>query len=194
MAIGVRQVGEIRKRRGRLKRLCMVFASVAYAYCDVGVAQDVQRIAAIVNDEIISIYDLENRIRLVVTTANLPPRQDVFRRLRPQVLRTMIDERLQLQEAASLKIRVKQREINRTISNLARRNRMKTDQLWALLDSRQVDRSALETQVRARVSWFKLIDRKFARQVAVGHEEVEEELDRLRLQRGKPRLRVSKFS
>ena len=193
MAIGVRQVGEIRKRRGRLKRLCMVFASVACAYCDVGLAQDVQRIAAIVNDEIISIYDLENRIRLVVTTANLPPRQDVFRRLRPQVLRKMIDERLQLQEAASLNIRVKQREINRTISNLARRNRMKTDQLWALLDSRQVDRSALETQVRARVSWFKLIDRKFARQVAVGHEEVEEELDRLRLQRGKPRLRVSEI-
>ena len=116
MAIGVRQVGEIRKRSGRLVRLCMVFASVACAYCDVGLAQDVQRIAAIVNDEIISIYDLENQIRLAVTTANLPPRQDVYRRLRPQVLRTMIDERLQLQEAASLKIRVKQREINRAIS------------------------------------------------------------------------------
>ena len=193
MAIGVRQVSKIHKRRGRLKHLCIVFAGVAYVYCNVVLAQDVQRIAAIVNDEIISIYDLENRIRLVVTTANLPPRQDVFRRLRPQVLRTMIDERIQLQEAASLNIRVKQREINRTISNLARQNRMKPDQLWALLDSRQVDRSALETQVRARVSWFKLIERKFARQVAVGHEEVEEELDRLRLQRGKPRLRVSEI-
>ncbi len=193
MAIGVRQISEIRKRRGRLKRLCIVVASVAYGCFNVGLAQDVQRIAAIVNDEIISIYDLENRIRLVATMANLPPRQDVFSRLLPQVLRTMIDERLQLQEAASLNIRVKQREINRTISNLARGNRMKTDQLWALLDSRQVDRSALETQVRARVSWFKLIDRKFARQVTVGREEVEEELDRLRLQQGKPRLRVSEI-
>lgn len=193
MGIGLEQTSNNRKRRGRLHRLCISVAFVIFGYCNVGIAQDVQRIAAIVNDEIISIYDLENRIRLVATTADLPPRRDVIRRLRPQVLRTMIDERLQLQEAASLNIRVRQREINRTISNLARRNRMKLDQLWALLESRQVDRSALETQVRARLSWFKLIDRKFARQVSVGREEVEEELDRLRLQRGKPRLRVSEI-
>ena len=164
-----------------------------FGMCTLVFSQDVQRIAAIVNDEIISKFDLDNRVRLVAVTANLPPQEDIYRRLRHQVLRKMIDERLQLQEAARLKISVKQREINRTIENLARRNRLTMVQMWQLLNQRQVDRLALETQVRASISWFKLIDRRLARKVTVGEDEVAEALERYRQELGRPKLRISEI-
>jgi peptidyl-prolyl cis-trans isomerase SurA len=159
----------------------------------VGTAQDVIRIAAIVNDEIISVFDLENRVRLVAATTNLPAREDVFKRIEPQVLRTMINERLRLQEAVRLNIRINQREINGTIAGLARRNKMTPAQLWSFLGRRNVDRSALEMQTRARLAWIKVINRRIARQVSVGQDEINDELVRLRQLLGKPKLRVAEI-
>ncbi|MGB0551763.1 MAG: peptidylprolyl isomerase [Alphaproteobacteria bacterium] len=159
----------------------------------VGTAQDVIRIAAIVNDEIISVFDLENRARLVAATTNLPPREDVFKRIEPQVLRTMINERLRLQEAVRLNIRINQREINGMIAGLARRNKMTPAQLWSFLGRRNVDRSALEMQTRARLAWIKVINRRVARQISVGQDEINDELVRLRQLLGKPKLRVAEI-
>lgn len=186
-------VRNLRKDRRWMSQLLFVSAYFCLGISSPAIAQAVQRISAIVNDEIISKFDLDNRVRLVATTANLPSREDVYRRLRPQVLRGLIDERLQLQEAANLKIRVRQREINRTIEQLARRNRMSLEQMWQLLEQRKVDRSALEMQVKARLSWLKIIERKFARQVSVGEEELAEEMERLRQARGQPQLKVSEI-
>jgi peptidyl-prolyl cis-trans isomerase SurA len=158
-----------------------------------GAAQDVVRIAAIVNDEIISVFDLENRVRLVAATTNLPDRRDVYKRIEPQVLRTMINEQLQLQEAASLNVRINQREINGAAANLARRNRMTQAQLWTFLAQRNIDRSAMETQIRARLAWFKVINGQIARQVSVGQDEVNDKRTRLRQLLGKPKLRVAEI-
>ena len=71
-------------------------------------AQSVQRIAAIVNDELITAYDLEARIKMVMVSTRLSDSREARRRIRPQVLRTLIDERLQLQEARRRNISVMQ--------------------------------------------------------------------------------------
>ena len=58
------------------------------------------RAAAVVNDIIISTYDLDQRVKLVmVTSGSQQQGAEVEKRLRPQVLRQLIDELLQLQEA-----------------------------------------------------------------------------------------------
>ena len=62
-------------------------------------AQRIQRIAAIVNDDIVSMYDLQSRLRLVVATTRIKVTPQMQARLTQQVLRVLIDETLQLQEA-----------------------------------------------------------------------------------------------
>jgi peptidyl-prolyl cis-trans isomerase SurA len=181
------------RRVARIALVLPLTMTFCLATSIVGTAQDVIRIAAIVNDEIISVFDLENRVRLVAATTNLPAREEVLKRIEPQVLRTMINERLQLQEAAKLNVRVNQREINGTAANLARQNKMTEAQLWSFLERRNVDRSAMEMQIRARLAWFKVINRRLARQVSVGRDEVNDELARLRQRLGKPKLRVAEI-
>ncbi|MBU2090789.1 MAG: SurA N-terminal domain-containing protein, partial [Alphaproteobacteria bacterium] len=73
------------------------------------------RIAAVVNDEIISVLDLDIRISLTIFGAGMPNNQETRQRLAAQVLRGLIDERLQMQEARRLNITVSEAEINEAI-------------------------------------------------------------------------------
>ncbi|MED5572615.1 MAG: peptidylprolyl isomerase, partial [Pseudomonadota bacterium] len=166
---------------------CFTAANVAYGQ------RDVVRIAAIVNDEIISGFDLENRVRLVATSTNSSKSPAALRRLAPQVLRQMIDERIQLHEAKKLNVRVSSREINGTIANLERQSGLRPGQIWTVLRSNNVDRSALEFQIRAKISWLKLVNRRIRRQISVGQEEINEEIARLKSLQGKPRLQVQEI-
>ena len=60
-------------------------------------AQQIERIAAIVNDEVISTYDVQQRVNLVLSSSGIQPTQDIVQRVQAQVVRTLIDEKLQLQ-------------------------------------------------------------------------------------------------
>lgn len=56
------------------------------------------RAAAVVNDIVISTYDLDQRVKLMMVTSGAQG-PDTAKRLRPQVLRQLVDELLQLQES-----------------------------------------------------------------------------------------------
>ena len=170
-----------------------LFAALSVFASPPAIAQDVQRIAAVVNDEVISHFDLTNRIRLVITTTNLPNRPETHRRLAPQVLRTMIDEHLQMQEAKRLSVRVTKRDLKRTIDNLEKQNNMKPGQLDIFLANAKIEKSVLMTQLRSRIAWLKLIGRRLGRQVGFGEEEINDELRRLEALRSKPHNRVAEI-
>ena len=110
-----------------------VFATLAPAK-----AQSVQRIAAIVNDELITAYDLESRIRLVLFSTRLPDNVDTRRRIRNQVLRTLIDERLQFQEAKRRNISVSNRDIERAKLTIEKQNNMPKGGLERILKENRV--------------------------------------------------------
>src|SRR5262245_33854256 len=62
-----------------------------------GLRAETQRIAAIVNDEVISVYDLEQRLKLVISSSGVQPTEDVIKRIQPQILRALVEERLEIQ-------------------------------------------------------------------------------------------------
>ena len=53
-------------------------------------------IAAIVNDDVISLYDLEARLDLLIFTSNQKNTNQLRKRLTRQTLNTLIDEKLKL--------------------------------------------------------------------------------------------------
>ena len=76
-------------------------------------AQNSLRIAAVVNDDIISVYDLNARLSLALASSKVRNKAEARRRLAPQVLRTLIDDKLKLQEARRLSIRASKKDIDR---------------------------------------------------------------------------------
>ena len=77
-----------------LGRACCVAVLLAAALP--AAAQDVQRIAAIVNDDVISARDVERRIDLMISATGQPNNPDNRRRAGERAIRSLIDERLQI--------------------------------------------------------------------------------------------------
>lgn len=148
--------------------------------------QNVMRIAAIVNEDLISVFDLESRVRWVFLTTGIKPDNQNQRRIIQQVLRDMVDERLRLQEADRLGIRVTDREIDQEIENLASRNKMTADQFTQELTQRGVDMNSVQTLIRASLSWNKVAQRQLRRQIEITDEEIDETLNRLRASLNEP--------
>lgn len=152
--------------------------------------QNTMRIAAIVNDDLISVFDLQSRVRWVVLTTGIKPDNENQRRIIQQVLRAMVDDRLRLQEAKRLGIRVTDREIDQEISTLANRNNMTADQFTSRLAQQNVDLATVRTLIKASLAWAKVSRRQLRRQVDVTDEEVDETLDRLRASLNEPQKRL----
>lgn len=156
-------------------------------------AQNTLSAAAVVNDDIISGLDLSLRTRLSILSIGAQDTPQIRQRLTPQVLRVMIDERLQLQEAERLSIEVTEPEIDQAFASIAERNRMTPGQFEQVLRDNGVLPSTMRNQIRAELSWRKVVDRRMRNQVAISDEQVDAEEERLRASEGQEQYRVAEL-
>lgn len=158
-----------------------------------GQAQTEQRIAAIVNDELISAYDLEARMKLVIVSTRLPNTLETRRRIVGQILRTLIEERLKLQEAKRQNISVSNREIRRAKTNIEEQNKLPKAGLDRMLKENRVPLRTIEEQLRSAIAWSKLLSRRLRPRITVGEEEINETLDRFKSRQGQMEYRLSEI-
>ncbi len=156
-------------------------------------AQQIQRIAAIVNDDVISLYDLTARMRLVVISSRLDDSAEIRRRLAPQVLRSLIDERLQLQEAKRRNVSVTKRDMKRAIATIEARNKVPKGGFERFLTKNGIEQQTVLDQLRANIAWSKLVRRQLRPRVTVGEEEVDAAIERIKSNRGKLEFRISEI-
>ena len=156
-------------------------------------AQDNLRIAAVVNDDIISAFDLMSRLSLVVAASELKDSSEVRRHLAPQVLRSLIEDKLKLQEAKRLRIRVSQKDIDQALDRMEKQNGMPKGGLDTFLRRNAINKPTLIEQIKAEIVWTKTVIRKFGRGVRVGDDEIDEKLAEIRNNRGKPEYLVAEI-
>jgi peptidyl-prolyl cis-trans isomerase SurA len=156
-------------------------------------AQEALRIAAVVNDEVITGLDLAVRTRMAILSASLPDTPEMRSRVARQVLRAMIDERLQLQEAARQNVPVSQSEVDAELARIAERNGVALDQFEQFLAQSGVLLEPLAEQIRATIAWSKLINRQLRPQAIVTEEDIDELLRQAEENRGQPQRRVSEI-
>ncbi len=175
-----------------IKVLVVAFAVVLGGMSAAG-AQGVLRIAAVVNDEIISVQDLSERIQLVMSTSNLPDTPEVVKRVAPQILRVLIDERLKRQEAERAGITVEQADIDEALAEIERNNKVPPGQLDAFLASRNLPKGGLVEKIRNDLAWSRYVARRLRPQVRVGEDEISDMVARIQATKGMIELRVSEI-
>lgn len=153
-------------------------------------AQETLRIAAVVNDKIISVYDLNMSLNLVINFSRLPQNNETRQKLAPQVLRTLIDEELKRQEAAKLKIPVKESEIENALRNMEKRNGLDKGKLKTFLANSGINLSTLSNKIEADIGWGKIINRRFGAFIQISEEEIDENLADIKNNKGKQEYRV----
>jgi len=168
-----------------LPRLCLVALLLGGAV-STALAQEFQRVAAVVNEDIISMRDLEMRIRLVLLSSSLPDTVESRSRVAAQVLRRLVDEHLQLQEADHAHVNISSTDVTSGMANIERQNNMPKGGMDTLLKSKGIDPESMRQQIKAEIAWGRTVRREVMGDIKIGEEEIDARLQTLRENKGKP--------
>ena len=139
------------------------------------------RIVAVVDGDVITNDDVESRTRLFAMSTGLQMAPDVIDRLRPQIVRQLIDERLRIHAARAQKIVVTDKDIGAAIREIEQRNNMPSGMLRQKLAAAGVSQRTLVDQIRAQLGWGQLVRGLLADKLNVSNAEADEQV-RLRTQ------------
>jgi len=169
----------------------IAFAAMLIVVSFAANSQQSLRIAAVVNDEMVSVLDLQSKTSLIIALSGLPNSAESRRRLTRQVLFSLIEDKLRLQEAKLAEITASKAEMDRSVAEFERQYKLGKGGLSEFLKRNGVERSVVDDQLEADIVWGKLVRSRFRRSVHVSDEEVESIVADLERNRGKPEYLVS---
>nr|HNH64588.1 SurA N-terminal domain-containing protein [Thauera aminoaromatica] len=137
-------------------------------------AVEVDRIVAVVNNEVITGLELRSRIeqtrrQLARQGVELPP-EDVLQR---QLLERLIVERAQLQLARESSLRVDDATLDRAIERIASNNKLSIEQLRATLEKDGVTWSRFRDEIRSEILLTRLREREVDSRIVVTDAEID---------------------
>ena len=153
----------------------------------------VRKATAIINGDIITDTDIDQRLALVLAANGGKIADEEREQLRLQVLRNLIDETLQIQEAKANEIVVAPEEIQQTFVRVAQNFRRKPDEFATYLAQQGSSERSIKRQIEGELAWSRLLSRRVNPFVSVGDEEVQQIIDRLEESRGQQEFRVAEI-
>ncbi len=155
---------------------------------------NVRKPTAVVNDSVITGTDVDQRVGLIAAAnggQTLSPEDR--ERLKLQVLRQIIDETLQIQEAKSSDITITQDEITQSYNAVAKRFGHTPAEMRAFLRQSGSSERSLKRQIEGELAWQRYLRRKVEPFVNVGDEEVKSILARLEAAKGTEEYNVKEI-
>lgn len=155
---------------------------------------NLRKASVIVNGEVITGTDVDQRLALIVAANDGKISAEEVLRLRQQVLRNLMDETLQIQEAKVQEIAVDEAEVEQTYARVAQQSFSSDPKAMdAYLARINSSPNSLKRQIRGELSWQRLLRRNITPFVNVSDEEVKELLDRMKASRGQEEFRVGEI-
>ncbi|HXF80232.1 MAG TPA: peptidylprolyl isomerase [Usitatibacter sp.] len=139
----------------------------------------VDRIVAVVNDEVITQNDLNERVNLVIRQlqrqgGQIPPSDQLSR----QILERMINDMVQLQLAKENGVKVDDSTLDKTIERIAQENNLSMTDFRAALDRDGVKYPRFREDIRHEILLARLREREVENGIVVTDAEVDTELAR----------------
>jgi peptidyl-prolyl cis-trans isomerase SurA len=150
-------------------------------------------IAAVVDGNVITKRDVDNRGRLFAMSTGLPLSEEVLARLRPQITRQLIDERLKMREILNRKIIISTKEIAGTIDDIEKRNGMEPGSLRRRLSGLGVDFNTLVDQVRVQLGWSHVLRQELADRARISEDDIEQREAALKTEDGQPEWNIGEI-
>ncbi len=150
-------------------------------------------IVAIVNGDVISAADVDNRRRLFALTTGLPVTQDVLDRLTPQVMRQLVDERLRFQEIKRRKIVVSDQDIADAVAEIETSNGLPEGGLRTRLAAQGVALRTLYDQIRVQIGWGRVLREVLGPRGNISDADIAQQGALIKAQTGQPEFRVGEI-
>ena len=153
----------------------------------------VVKATAIVNGEIITQTDIDQRLALMAIANGGKIPADEIDRLRQQVLRNLIDETLQIQAAKAAEIKVTEADIDKTVARVAANVKQTPEQMADYLKANGSSIRSIRRQILGEISWRRIQSAKIESGISVGDEEVKAVIQRLEASKGTEEYRVGEI-
>lgn len=145
---------------------------------------NVRKATAIVNESVITQTDVDQRVNFIAAANGAKLSDEDRERLRLQVLRQLIDETLQIQQAKVADITVTKGELDQAYAGVARNLQKTPAQLTVWLREQNSSERSLRRQIEGELAWNRYLRKRVEPFVNVGDEEVKAILDRLEAAKG----------
>ena len=152
-----------------------VVGAAVDARCAEGVLVD--RIVAQVNDDIITLYELNRKVapyikRVQAMARPLEEERRMIYELREKVLNQMVDEKLTDQEIERYNIRVSDKAIENTIEEMKKQRRMTEQQLRDSLQKEGLTMEEYRTQMKNQILRVRLVNREVKSKIVITDEDI----------------------
>ena len=155
---------------------------------------NVRRATAVVNGDIVTGTDVDHRLALILAANESQVSPEEKERLRLQVLRNLIDETLQIQEARASDITIPDEEVEQTYARVATQNfNQNVQAMDAYLIRVGSSPASLKRQIRGELAWQRLLRRNVQPFINVSDEEVREKIEQLNAAKGTDEYRIGEI-
>ena len=150
--------------------IIILFLLQTYAYSYV----PLDRIVAVVYEDVIMESELKKKMRMVneqiKQQGSTPPPVSIFKR---QVLNNLIQNRIQLQLAKRIGIRINDENLNGTISNIAAESQVTLEQFRSILEEDGYDYEEFRENIRNEITITQLRKRQVINRIVVSEKEID---------------------
>lgn len=155
-----------------------LFAASLLTAAPVAGAQQVEGIAAVVNDEPVTTLDVRNRMRLIISSAGVEPTEELLAQVQEQAIRALVEETLQLQTAQDYDLDVSEAEVDSALADAAARNGATVEDVLTDLRAGGIDPETLRQQLRAEIAWQIMVGGRYRSRIAISDQQIETALER----------------
>ncbi|MFC5343250.1 peptidylprolyl isomerase [Brevundimonas staleyi] len=151
-------------------------------------------IVATVNDQIITGFDLRQRMLAIIAMSQVQPTEENIPAIQQQALQALIEERLQAQEIAKYEtLKIPDDEVNREIAAMAQEAGTSPQNYMAFLAQGGIRPETMRAQLRTEIGWRELVSGRFNSRARVSRAQVEQNLRQLTEAASKPQYLIGEI-
>jgi peptidyl-prolyl cis-trans isomerase SurA len=154
----------LRNTKGRTCRTALAVACFIAAAAVSGTAR-AQQVLMIVNGDVITAYDVEQRMKFVQLSTRKPG-------VRSEVIDDLIDDKLKVQFGRRYKIEIPDGDVDAQFAEMGHRMHMTSEQLTQALAQGGVDSSTLKAKIRSDTVWQNIVRGRYQGDLQIREKDV----------------------
>jgi len=162
--------------------LAVALLAAGLAAPGVARARIVERVAAVVGDQLVLASEVEEHVGPLMADVNRIPDPDKraarAAALRREVLERLIDDELILQQATELKLSISSEQVDASIEEIKKQNNLDDDQLREALRQQGMTMAAYRADLRRQLLRFRVLNIAVGSRVNISDDEVKSYYDR----------------
>jgi peptidyl-prolyl cis-trans isomerase SurA len=153
-----------RNSKGRTCRAALAVACLVVAAAASSTAR-AQQVVMIVNGDVITAYDVEQRMKFVQLSTRKPG-------VRSEVIDDLIDDKLKVQFGRRYKIEIPDADVDAQFAEMGHRMHMTSEQLTQALAQGGVDASTLKAKIRSDTVWQNIVRGRYQGDLQIREKDV----------------------